>query len=73
LRHPPDTFLRIQIQRNELSLLSIELEHTIQVAKLPFYHNDPFDRLLISQAIVENIPLMSADKTLSKYNIERIW
>lgn len=73
LRHPPDTFLRIQIQRNELSLLSIELEHAIQVANLPFYHNDPFDRLLISQAIVENIPLMSADKTLSQYEIERIW
>lgn len=73
LRHPPDTFLKIQIQKNQLSLLSIELEHTIQVAKLPFHHRDPFDRLLVSQAIIEDIPLMSADKTLSQYEIERIW
>ena len=73
LRYPPDTFLKIQIQKNQLSLLSIELEHTIQVANLPFHHRDPFDRLLVSQAIIENIPLMSADKTLSQYEIERIW
>ncbi len=73
LLHPPDTFLKTQIKSNHLSLLSIELEHTIQVAKLPFHHHDPFDRLLISQAIIEDIPLMSSDKTLSQYKIERIW
>ncbi len=45
LRHSPDTFLKNQIQRNQLSLLSIELEHTNKVAELPFHHNDPFDSL----------------------------
>ncbi len=73
LRHPPDTFLKSQIRKNQLSLLPVELEHALQVAELPYHHHDPFDRLLVSQAIVEDIPLMSADKALSQYAIERIW
>lgn len=73
LSYPPDVFLKTQIQRNQLSLLPIELEHAVEVTELPFHHRDPFDRLLVAQAIIEKFPLISVDKTLSQYDIERIW
>jgi PIN domain nuclease of toxin-antitoxin system len=58
LFHPPNTFLKAQIQKNQLIVLPIGLEHSIQVAELPYHHKDPFDRLLISQSIVEQMPLL---------------
>ena len=73
LKQTPDLFLKTQILKNQISILAINLEHALKVADLPFHHHDPFDRLLISQAIVENIPIVSSDKTLSKYPIQRIW
>jgi len=43
------------------------------VKKLPFHHKDPFDRLLIATAIVEKIPLISADRKIALYSIKTIW
>ena len=40
---------------------------------LPFYHKDPFDRLLVAQAIVEKIPIISVDTALDQYDIQRLW
>jgi PIN domain nuclease of toxin-antitoxin system len=40
---------------------------------MPYHHRDPFDRLLIAQAIVENVPLVSADDLLDAYSVRRIW
>ncbi len=73
LKQTPNLFLKTQIWKNQISILAINLEHALKVADLPFHHHDPFDRLLISQAIVENIPIVSSDKTLLKYPIQRIW
>jgi PIN domain nuclease of toxin-antitoxin system len=53
--------------------LSITPKHTAALIGLPFHHKDPFDRLLIAQAMVENIPLISADNLLDRYEIQRIW
>lgn len=58
------------IERSTSSILLIEPAHTIQVAKLPFHHNDPFDRLIIAQAMVENIALMSTDDNFSIYGVK---
>jgi PIN domain nuclease of toxin-antitoxin system len=49
------------------------MDHVAIVAKLPFHHRDPFDRLLIAQAMVEQIPILSADSAFSAYAIERLW
>lgn len=49
--------------------LCIKQSHIFQSAKLPFHHQDPFDRLIIGQAIVENIPLISKDSQFSKYDV----
>jgi PIN domain nuclease of toxin-antitoxin system len=54
-------------------LLEIKIDHLIVVAKLPLHHRDPFDRLLIAQAMVEQIPILSADSAFDAYPIQRLW
>lgn len=54
-------------------VLPISLEHIALVATLPMLHRDPFDRMLVAQAMHENIPLVSADEQLSRYACSVIW
>lgn len=49
--------------------INIEMLHVLEVEKLPIYHNDPFDRILISQARVENLTFITSDKKIWKYNL----
>jgi PIN domain nuclease of toxin-antitoxin system len=49
------------------------VRHAAGVAELPFHHRDPFDRLLIAQAMVEQIPIVSNDSAFDKYPVRRIW
>lgn len=49
------------------NILAIEAEHTVAVEDLPSHHQDPFDRLLVAQAIVEPMRLMTHDETVAKY------
>jgi PIN domain nuclease of toxin-antitoxin system len=69
---PVHAFLTEQIELNELSLLPLELAHAAKVSELPFHHKDPFDRLLIAQAMIEDIPILSGDSIFKRYNIRRI-
>ncbi|WP_414580823.1 type II toxin-antitoxin system VapC family toxin [Scytonema sp. PCC 10023] len=66
-------FIEQQLSQNNFSLLNINLDHLAVVATLPFHHRDPFDRLLIAQSIVENIPILSVDSAFDAYPIERLW
>ncbi len=66
-------FIEQQIGLNSMDLLPIEISHINVVSTLAFHHRDPFDRLLISQALVENIPILSVDKAFDAYPIQRIW
>jgi PIN domain nuclease of toxin-antitoxin system len=54
-------------------MLPVFLSHALQVAVLPHHHRDPFDRLLIAQSQIERVPLMTADATFVKYDIDIIW
>ena len=67
------SFMEQQIEANRLHVLAIVPEHAAVVATLPFHHRDPFDRMLIAQAIHEHIPLVSSDAVLDKYPINRLW
>ena len=58
------------IERSTSLLFAIATEHLIHVASLPFHHKDPFDRLIIAQSFVENIPILTADSNFSKYGVE---
>jgi PIN domain nuclease of toxin-antitoxin system len=57
----------------QAELLAIEPKHIQQVASLPFHHRDPFDRMLIAQAQVEGIPIISSDLAFDAYGLRRIW
>ncbi len=70
---PHDQFFETAIADNGFVILHIEPRHTVVVATLPFHHRDPFDRLIVAQAIVEGMPLVSVEPTLDVYGIQRIW
>ncbi len=56
-----------------IQLLPIRPEHLRVLQNLPFIHKDPFDRILVAQAISEGLPLVTVDRTLGRYAIETIW
>jgi PIN domain nuclease of toxin-antitoxin system len=66
-------FFSRQMTQNGFTVLPITLEHAAIVAKLPVHHRDPFDRLLVAQAMWEGIPIISADRELDPYPVKRIW
>lgn len=68
----PD-FVDEQIQINDFQLLPIETSHIKIVSSLPLHHRDPFDRMLIAQAITENMPIISADSAFDSYGVTRLW
>ena len=70
---PFGTYIPAQLQRNGITLLGITVDHAAQVATLPFHHRDPFDRLIVAQAISEQVPIVSADAALSAYSVTCIW
>jgi PIN domain nuclease of toxin-antitoxin system len=70
---PLDVFIPTQLRINRIGLLPIELPHTFEVATLPLHHRDPFDRILIAQAIRESIPIVSADGAFDAYPVRRLW
>jgi PIN domain nuclease of toxin-antitoxin system len=73
LDEPFGTIIPEQIALNGIEILDISIAHTAQVAKLPFCHRDPFDRLLIAQALEEQIPIIGRDETFDDYGITRLW
>jgi PIN domain nuclease of toxin-antitoxin system len=73
LKQPIEKFLPAQLQENSILQLDISFRHVVGVTSLPFHHRDPFDRLIISQAIQENLPILSCDEVFDAYNIQRLW
>ena len=61
------------VEENDFSLLEVGVEHVKAITDLPFIHRDPFDRLLIAQAKTEDIPIMTTDANMLKYDITPIW
>lgn len=70
---PFELFITQQLSFNKFNLLEIKINHIAQVATLPLHHRDPFDRLLIAQAMVEQIPILSADSAFDAYPTRRLW
>jgi PIN domain nuclease of toxin-antitoxin system len=68
-----DEFIQHAIYDNGFAILAIEPRHTSVLVTLPMHHKDPFDRLMIAQAIVEGIGIVSADAVLDAYGFPRIW
>jgi PIN domain nuclease of toxin-antitoxin system len=73
LAEPFPVFIPREIERNDFEILPIELAHTSLVAALPHHHRDPFDRLLIAQAMAEGMPIVGADAMFDAYGVARLW
>ncbi len=65
--HIPFKKLEKEVLQNNFKILPIEFKHTIQLSKLDQNHRDPFDRILISQALVENFTIITKDNAFSQY------
>lgn len=68
-----EEFINIGLNQYGFQVLPILPIHTAALIRLPFHHRDPFDRLLAAQALVEDIPLMSADAIFDQYGVNRLW
>ena len=62
-----------QLTLNGIDLLNIKVDHLSTLTTLPFHHRDPFDRLIIAQAIVEKLPVISLDGVFDTYGVTRHW
>ena len=70
---PLSRFIAEQLRVNAFSPLEIGLAHAARVAILPFHHRDPFDRMLIAQALQEDLTIVSADRVFGRYGVPRVW
>jgi PIN domain nuclease of toxin-antitoxin system len=61
------------VAANEFRLLDVRFEHAERVEGLAAQHRDPFDRLLVAQALEEGLPIVSADAVFRRYGVQRIW
>jgi PIN domain nuclease of toxin-antitoxin system len=73
LPDPFATFVTEQMRLNEIALLDITVTHAAMVERLPYHHRDPFDRLLVAQASVEDVDFIGADSVFDGYGIRRLW
>ncbi len=69
----PERYIPSRMTRNRVSPLSIHQDHALRAAALPEHHRDPFDRMLIAQALAEDLKLMSADRRLRRYDLDLLW
>ena len=70
---PVDGFIARQLEENAFQPLSITMRHTFELEALPDLHRDPFDRMLIAQALAEDMPLVTGDLAIRAYPISTIW
>jgi PIN domain nuclease of toxin-antitoxin system len=71
--HALVTDFRAVIQQQGFTAIQIDPLHAIRSGLLPFFHRDPFDRLLVAQSLELAVPLISIDKILDRYGVQRIW
>jgi len=67
------TYIRDEMAEYGMELLPIRYEHILQLERLPLHHSEPFDRLLIAQAIAESLPILTHDSKFPTYPVKLIW
>ena len=73
LSKPAAELVQAELDRAAIQLLPITLHHIDALSRLPNHHRDPFDRLLVAQAIHEGLTLVSSDQTIAKYDAPILW
>jgi PIN domain nuclease of toxin-antitoxin system len=69
----PEQFISEQLLINSIESLPIQLNHAVGVYHLPNHHKDPFDRILVCQSQLENLPILTLDPLISQYDVNVIW
>ena len=69
----PQKFIPTQLSLNSITVLPIQISHTLQTYHLPEHHKDPFDRLIIAQSQIENMPIATNDALFKNYEVDLIW
>ena len=67
------SFYREHLQQLGAAILPIDSNHSFELLRLPLHHKDPFDRLLIAQARVEDMTLVTRDKNVRHYDVRTLW
>jgi|SRR5688572_18369460 PIN domain nuclease of toxin-antitoxin system len=70
---PPHEYVPDRMRGSGVAALPVDHGHALQVAVLPPHHRDPFDRLLVAQAQLEALVLLTADRSLRPYDVELSW
>lgn len=73
LPEPLDTFIEREIAANDMRILPIEPKHAAVLSAMPMHHRDPFDRLIIAQALAEKIAIVGSDPDFDDYGVVRHW
>jgi PIN domain nuclease of toxin-antitoxin system len=73
ISEPIATFVPAQLAENAIEGLPIGLSHALHVHSLPDHHRDPFDRMLIAQSQIENLPILTGDAWIARYPVETVW
>ena len=73
LRVPPDEYVTRQRRLHRIESLPISEAAALQVEKLPGVHRDPFDRIIVAQAIVEGLTIMTGDPLIKAYPVPVVW
>jgi PIN domain nuclease of toxin-antitoxin system len=69
----PDNFLLHQLSENAITPLSISIQHALHVLSLPDIHRDPFDRIIVAQAILEKMTILTRDAFIRRYDVPALW
>lgn len=69
----PEQLIPEQLSANGFQVLPVQLRHALKVSALPSVHRDPFDRLLVAQALVEGLTIVSGDVRIGEYPVDVLW
>ena len=69
----PEHFIFEQLALNDITVLPISMNHAFRTATLPDHHRDPFDRMLVAQSQIEQLPIVTSDPLITRYAVDVIW
>lgn len=70
---PFERFFTEGIEGNNFLILPVEIRHAAVLSSLPMHHKDPFDRMIIAQAMAEQVSVVGIDAAFDAYNVTRLW
>jgi PIN domain nuclease of toxin-antitoxin system len=68
-----DDYIDDRLKRNRWATMAVDVRHAVRAATLPMIHADPFDRVLVAQAQLESLPIVTTDAAITRYDVETIW